>query len=353
MARDLKNQPNVDTPTADYPFSRIRDKTGTVSGTKVNESTNGDLQQLMMKMMNAAGVTPNDKEDNVTNGYQLFDALTRTVTVPILQLFGSFTTDLPDFGSGNLGATLSGIHVIDRKAYIVDTTNTEIRVFSVYGEYLANENFGGGNLTSPTILQLVGDKAYVLDNGGAQFQTFTVSTGAHIPAESFVLFAQSTTIFIDAANDRLYALSGASNIDAHVLSTGAHIPAESFAVGGALEIVSDLFIADGIAYVVNTTNNNIEPWDIVTKTIGPTFGSGASLSTPQRIFIIGDKKYISDSAGIIVFDDKNILISSESFLITLPSSLSQMFISDGVFYYPKIGPVEIGSRQQTFDAAHK
>jgi hypothetical protein len=75
MARELVNVPNVDAPTADYPNGRVRDKVGATIGTTYTEALHGDIIQLFQKMLIDAGVTENNLPDNVTNGYQLLEAL--------------------------------------------------------------------------------------------------------------------------------------------------------------------------------------------------------------------------------------------------------------------------------------
>lgn len=73
--RQLVNAPNVDTPTADYPKGRVRNKVGATIGTTYTEELVGDLYQLFQKLVVDASITENDLPDNVTNGYQLLDAL--------------------------------------------------------------------------------------------------------------------------------------------------------------------------------------------------------------------------------------------------------------------------------------
>lgn len=73
--RSLASKPNVQAPNVDYPNGRIKDDTGAGDGTPVNELVYGDFHQFFEQLMNAAAVVPNDLPDNVTNGFQLFQAL--------------------------------------------------------------------------------------------------------------------------------------------------------------------------------------------------------------------------------------------------------------------------------------
>jgi hypothetical protein len=72
MAVGIQNFPNIVPANADYLDGDIKDAP---SGTPVNRSTNGDIQQFFAKLLRVAGITPNGLRDNETNGYQLFDAL--------------------------------------------------------------------------------------------------------------------------------------------------------------------------------------------------------------------------------------------------------------------------------------
>ena len=73
--RQLVNVPNVDAPSGDYPKGRVRDKVGATIGTTYTEILHGDLIQLFQKLIIDAGITENDLPDNVSNGYQLLEAL--------------------------------------------------------------------------------------------------------------------------------------------------------------------------------------------------------------------------------------------------------------------------------------
>lgn len=73
----LLDKPNVDGASSDYPFGKIRDKTTAQNGTPVNTVVYGDLHQFIEQLMNGAGVTPNGLPDNVTNGFQIYEAFLR------------------------------------------------------------------------------------------------------------------------------------------------------------------------------------------------------------------------------------------------------------------------------------
>lgn len=73
--RALTSVPNIDGATTDYPNGRVRDKLGVTPGTTGGEVLFGDIIQLFQKMVIDGGISPNGNPDNVTNGYQLLEAL--------------------------------------------------------------------------------------------------------------------------------------------------------------------------------------------------------------------------------------------------------------------------------------
>lgn len=74
--RDFEAQvPNFEPATGDYPNGQIRDTAGPTAGTGVVEALYGDVVQFFLKLMIDAGLTANTLPENVTNGYQLIDAL--------------------------------------------------------------------------------------------------------------------------------------------------------------------------------------------------------------------------------------------------------------------------------------
>lgn len=73
--RPLSAAQNVDGSTADYPKGKVRDKAGATAGTTTNEVLFGDFIQFFQKLVIDAGITENGNPDNVSNGYQLIEAL--------------------------------------------------------------------------------------------------------------------------------------------------------------------------------------------------------------------------------------------------------------------------------------
>lgn len=72
--RALLAADNIDTPSADYPKGRLRNKNGG-DGTTVSEVWMGDFVQFFQKLIGDAGITENGLPDNTTNGFQLVQAV--------------------------------------------------------------------------------------------------------------------------------------------------------------------------------------------------------------------------------------------------------------------------------------
>jgi len=76
MARTFNDIPNTPT-SVDYPNGELIDETtpGSNDGTPVNRDVYGDIIQFFQKLLIDAGITADGNPDNVTNGYQLIEAM--------------------------------------------------------------------------------------------------------------------------------------------------------------------------------------------------------------------------------------------------------------------------------------
>jgi len=106
MARVLKNVPNVDGTTTNYPNGKIRNKDNNanpaVVGSPIVEEIYGDIIQFFQKLLIDAGITANGNPDNVANGYQLVDALKKVIypSGTILNWYGNLTDNFDSTGLG-------------------------------------------------------------------------------------------------------------------------------------------------------------------------------------------------------------------------------------------------------------
>lgn len=79
----LANKTNVTIGDPDYPFGKSQDVTtsGAGNGTPIDFVRFNDWDQLMEKIMEASGITPNGQPDNESDGFQLWEAF-RRITRP-------------------------------------------------------------------------------------------------------------------------------------------------------------------------------------------------------------------------------------------------------------------------------
>ena len=75
MAIQLEDKQNVNAPDGTFPYGDVRDNDGSNNGTPLNRAVLSDYFQFFAKLLDAAGITPNDLLENQTNGFQYFDSL--------------------------------------------------------------------------------------------------------------------------------------------------------------------------------------------------------------------------------------------------------------------------------------
>ena len=65
---------NVVPAGGDYPFGDIKNDDGTFNGTPLNRELLADYVQFFEKLFSESGLTANDLPDNLTDGFQLYEA---------------------------------------------------------------------------------------------------------------------------------------------------------------------------------------------------------------------------------------------------------------------------------------
>lgn len=75
----LANQTNVNAPDANYPKGSTRDKVGGTPGTVGGVGIFGDYIQFFQTCVQLSGITENDLLDNVTNGFQVLEAVVKAI----------------------------------------------------------------------------------------------------------------------------------------------------------------------------------------------------------------------------------------------------------------------------------
>lgn len=81
MAFALHNKENVEAPSSLYPYGRTKDKVaGLQAGTPLNTETHGDFHQFFSRLMAEVGLEENGQPDNNYTGFQLYEALLKTIS---------------------------------------------------------------------------------------------------------------------------------------------------------------------------------------------------------------------------------------------------------------------------------
>lgn len=70
----LENKANVTPPNPDYPYGAIKNDTGVGDGTPVDFQVYNDVHQFLSRLFALSGLTANGLPDNLTNGFQLYEA---------------------------------------------------------------------------------------------------------------------------------------------------------------------------------------------------------------------------------------------------------------------------------------
>lgn len=198
--RSLLIQTNINNSNpGDYPKGRIRDNDGSQNGTPVNESVYGDMLQNCVKILAEAGIAFSEQPDNVTNGYQLHDALMslagKNDLIQAITVFSANTLLIPikvgilkdreaiifdaNFNSVNSHVLVRGSDLVTKTLNIVGTfyigqkvmlinTVTEVLAFGLYDSQFIPDLKGRITFLEnsfTTILQ----KLAIFTVGGAMF----------------------------------------------------------------------------------------------------------------------------------------------------------------------------------------
>lgn len=93
--KKLATKPNITPIDSDYPYGDIKDKTNTEQGTDANREVISDHFQFFERMFALSGITANGLPDNLTNGFQLYEAF-RKLTRP----YNVYTAKITQVGTG-------------------------------------------------------------------------------------------------------------------------------------------------------------------------------------------------------------------------------------------------------------
>lgn len=147
--RWIGNQQNIDSPDGEYIYGRIRDWSGTIEGTPVDEALYGDIHQLIARMQQASTFTPNGLPDNEYNGWQIFDAFMQHMggwSKKLKFKVSQSGTGAPTIDNGfcnGFGLTINSIVRAGTGRYEFFTTGTPLSSAANFFAFSAQMDFGG------------------------------------------------------------------------------------------------------------------------------------------------------------------------------------------------------------------
>ncbi len=327
----IKNLPNTEAPSVDYPNGSIKDDTGLLDGTPVNRLVFSDMFQFFGKMFDESFLIPNDLPDNETNGYQLYQAF----FAPFLKLNGWFNervsaeditvATITDIATVELSNTFAfGIALVASPA-TPSVKNLKLSDGSLVGSYT-------DQLVTPTKVIYNNDETfYVLDTGNLSNRVLLFSLDEDAVVDAFGLPADITgaTDFFIKGN-KCYILTQTNGVKVYNKTTGAHLSGEDFGSGGGnFTDGSAIFIAHEKAYISDRNTSTIFVYDLATGThlSDEDFGAGV-LSDPRSIHIVGNKLYAADNSGVVfVFDISSGTQLKSDFIATNLTTPTVLFIS--------------------------
>lgn len=98
----LKNKPQTHPVSPQYPYGDIKDDTGAEDGTPIDRLVYADLHQLTERMFAKSGIAPNNLPDNATNGFQLYEALIKTIVPDPIDLKQYATSSATGFAEARI-----------------------------------------------------------------------------------------------------------------------------------------------------------------------------------------------------------------------------------------------------------
>lgn len=162
MARNKALQPNIDgSDLTNYPDKRIRNNDGSGNGTPVNEQVYGDIHEFFGKIMREQKINYNGLPDNVTNGYQLYEAFTETpskndyikqiiLTAPDTILIPNRISSLKEFESISFRANFDSSNAI----VLIKGTDNLVKNVSILGSWKSGDTVNLVNYSN--VITLVG-----------------------------------------------------------------------------------------------------------------------------------------------------------------------------------------------------
>ena len=244
----IGNLPIVKDIDAKYPFgATIQNETDTNDGTPVIREIYGDILMNLYKIMQLAGITPNDLEDNSDTQFQLVDA------------FKKFSNEINDVNhvlelNGNVWSLPLNLAILPNKfvcfAQVTDNyVSTESYTFKGTGTLEVPFNSTGFNASEQVliVIESTGVKAFSLE------KLQEVADAVYTPLGSPIAFNDTDKMYYKEEGYLISDLPSSSNIEQAI---------RVFASDGTL-VLNDVFIHNGkiICVVFSPPNDYYHVYD--------------------------------------------------------------------------------------------
>lgn len=265
----IGNLPIVKDIDAKYPFgATIQNETDTNDGTPVIREIYGDVLMNLYKIMQLAGITPNDLEDNSDTQFQLVDA------------FKKFSNEINDVNhvlelNGNVWSLPLNLAILPNKfvcfAQVTDNyVSTESYTFKGTGTLEVPFNSTGFNASEQVliVIESTGVKAFSLE------KLQEVADAVYTPLGSPIAFNDTDKMYYKEEGYLISDLPSSSDLQQLI---------RVFASDGTL-VLNDVFVQNGKVICILFIPANSEyriydlSLDLTSISLNITFGSGTDYS---------------------------------------------------------------------------
>lgn len=201
MAIKKTSKPNTQSPTSTYPYGRLQDKILNVQpGTPLNRQTHEDFHEFFERLMDLAGITPNDLRENGDNGWQFIEALGRFDRANDVFYNGYVTRSINSIGLGDLGRPIGcSADPETGVLYVADTASGNERVFAYdinSGSRLTSREWSAGTALSG-----------ILVHNDVAYYSLQNSSGIFLYIRDIAAGSNINSILVYDANELEYLLS--------------------------------------------------------------------------------------------------------------------------------------------------
>lgn len=130
----LQDKENVIAPDVNNIYGSLKDDTGAHDGTYADTEMMQDSMVFCERMISESGVVPNGLNDNVTNGFQIYEAF-RKLTKP----YKSYTCLITQSGASAPTVEILGLNEIG--SIVWTRTSTGTYRGTLVGEFIDNKTF--------------------------------------------------------------------------------------------------------------------------------------------------------------------------------------------------------------------